>query len=672
MGDPATRQSTSSRVTSGLQSLWNACEAPLTSGKGTCNNDSVSCLIETDTAPLNENDDDDVSILDQSAPPARPPAHQHVRNIVDGILTPFMNCVQPPLDACIAPAMQERDLFFERQSCSRERSMSSRLAPMVTRASVRSSVDSKQNSVTSNGFENNALTARSKQLLPEADLSSTLPEKTLFTRVNVNDVLCGRGNSISKHVGNLNFRDLVDANKGDYNNLTKKEKLMLARQIVDYVMYHTDPPGRFIARDSASGLWYDVGLPRSLEKTSQALREKSAPAQGVAEKVACIRYCVNNVASFEECAPDSIEVENQFQETSAKELSRAVTVKMNNHRNVPIKQPPCIVPEHLQKVYRHERVVHANISAFPTPSVPLCSTDVYQRHLVLQNHGVSSTARMFLSSQQSSHSAALENPSNLLTNDAAKRTVSRILGQPGVSFISPQAQSFANRPLTTSPTFEYSPPRRVLHQPPLTSAAMVTPNGHFSDGFSPSFEKEMTLKTPQERLTETTDCVTESMFPFDVFENPDFSRGADANHDSFSRTTFGPILQQGTSTVSSFREQKDSKRQRLSQTSIAASWDPSYVDLDSPWESLNSSMSKAGGENRQSTQRLAEAIGSQLNLDDLLSPSELLQSYGGGRRRHEPLPRPHKTTSQLDTSADSADGYAALSAAAFLRLDESF
>jgi hypothetical protein len=615
--------------------------------------------------PFHDENDDDVSILDQRAPHARPPAHQQVRNIVDGFFIPFMNCVQPPLNACIATAVQHER--FDRQSSRREqsKSMSSHVTPMISRASADFSVNSKNSSATSGITENCMLSSRSRQRLRESNLIG-LPEKTRSTQVNVNDVLCGRGNSVSNHVGNLNFRDLIDANKGDYNNLTKKEKIMLARRIVEYVMYHTDPPGRFIARDSASGLWYDIGLPRSLEKTSQALREKSAPVAGVAGKAACISYCVNSVVSFDECASDSIEVESQFQETSAKELSRAVTVKMNNHRNVPVKQPTCIVPEHLQKVYRYERVVPPspsgpNSSSFLTTPVTIYSPDVYQRHLILQGQGDPSAP----------FSPSSNDPSKLMKIDAVKRTVFGIPGQPavvqsamGVGLLSthPQNPQIVDRPLTSTPTFESSPPRRCL-QMPLASATIVTPNRHCSNGLNPSIESERKMKVLEGGLSSATDYSIESIFPLDVFENPEYHCGANASHGS---------PQQGRSTVSPLREQKHSKRRRLLQPSMDASWDPCCVELDTSWESLNTTTSKLEEENGQVTQRLVEAIGSQLKLDDLLSPSEMLQSYAGGRRRHEPLPRPPKATPALDTSADSADGMAALSSAAFLRLDESF
>ena len=83
-----------------------------------------------------------------------------------------------------------------------------------------------------------------------------------------NDVICGRGGSSNRHLGNIHFRELVAANKQTYNTLTKKQKMMIARKIVDTI-HGTNPPGRFLAKDLDTGLFYDIGLPRSLEKTSQ-------------------------------------------------------------------------------------------------------------------------------------------------------------------------------------------------------------------------------------------------------------------------------------------------------------------------------------------------------------------------------------------------------------------
>ena len=89
------------------------------------------------------------------------------------------------------------------------------------------------------------------------------------------DVLCERGGSTNWHVGNTNFRDLVSGNKALYVTLTKRQKIMVARSIVQAIRSQ-NLPGRFLQKDAGTGLWFDIGRPRALEKTSQALREKSS------------------------------------------------------------------------------------------------------------------------------------------------------------------------------------------------------------------------------------------------------------------------------------------------------------------------------------------------------------------------------------------------------------
>ena len=54
----------------------------------------------------------------------------------------------------------------------------------------------------------------------------------------------------------------------------KREKTLLARHIVETVCRQT-PPGRFLAKASATGLWHDVGDGKARKKTSQVLRDVS-------------------------------------------------------------------------------------------------------------------------------------------------------------------------------------------------------------------------------------------------------------------------------------------------------------------------------------------------------------------------------------------------------------
>jgi hypothetical protein len=95
---------------------------------------------------------------------------------------------------------------------------------------------------------------------------SSSKRRTDIEQPRSNDILCGRGGSSNRHLGNIHFRELVAANKSIYVGLTKKQKMLVARKIVDAI-HNTN--GRFLSKDLDTGLFYDIGLPRSLEKTSQ-------------------------------------------------------------------------------------------------------------------------------------------------------------------------------------------------------------------------------------------------------------------------------------------------------------------------------------------------------------------------------------------------------------------
>eukprot|EP00980_Cylindrotheca_fusiformis_P031055 scaffold25754_cov137-Cylindrotheca_fusiformis.AAC.1 len=60
-----------------------------------------------------------------------------------------------------------------------------------------------------------------------------------------NDVLCGRGGETNKHIGNVEWRKMVKANKAKYIVLPKGTKMELSRSIVKAVRSQ-NPPGRFL------------------------------------------------------------------------------------------------------------------------------------------------------------------------------------------------------------------------------------------------------------------------------------------------------------------------------------------------------------------------------------------------------------------------------------------
>jgi len=91
---------------------------------------------------------------------------------------------------------------------------------------------------------------------------------------NRNDVLAGRGSRINNHEGNVRFRQFVLPFKLKYlDKATKKiEKAHMCANIVNYVR-SLNPPGRFLEKDPATGLWTEMGDERARKKAGQALRE---------------------------------------------------------------------------------------------------------------------------------------------------------------------------------------------------------------------------------------------------------------------------------------------------------------------------------------------------------------------------------------------------------------
>ena len=88
------------------------------------------------------------------------------------------------------------------------------------------------------------------------------------------DVLCGRGGRTNSHPGNEWYRRLVKSNRPLYRSCPKHTKLLVSKAVVQAV-HEQDPPGRFLESSGReTGTWKVVSYKRSVDKASQALREK--------------------------------------------------------------------------------------------------------------------------------------------------------------------------------------------------------------------------------------------------------------------------------------------------------------------------------------------------------------------------------------------------------------
>jgi hypothetical protein len=217
---------------------------------------------------------------------------ERVKSFMNGIVSPFTACWQPTVTSCVSGGVgaaacvpgcgPDYSSAFQKKpavvvsplSSDRGAHQKQHLPPPYIRDSRSSPpIDEDSSSVVhqDRGYSSGSKISSPRMGAedePQHDTATTTSETPRdIEKPHSNDVLCGRGGSSNRHLGNIHFRELVAANKKTYVGLTKKQKMLVARKIVDAVR-STNPPGRFLAKDLDTGLFYDIGLPRSLEKTS--------------------------------------------------------------------------------------------------------------------------------------------------------------------------------------------------------------------------------------------------------------------------------------------------------------------------------------------------------------------------------------------------------------------
>ena len=309
------------------------------------------------------------------APPSSRPSPRF-QSFMDGIMAPFMNCVQPPLATC-GGGMSDgsRSNHSSRSLHSWQRppqappsrgvlSMAVTAAATATRnpspTTTRGRVDAGGDATSSSSLAAACAPWSSGGTHPASSSASPYARKvgsvinSQIAHPTDADILCGRGGSSVKHPGNQNFRALVAANKVQYGCLpTKKQKMLVARQIVS--MVHASG-GRFLARDSDSGLWFDIGLSRSLEKTSQALREKTAGSEKGDSHAAAASPHHDDDDDDDDDNDNDDETELNAGATTPASPSEDNTKKLSSssHRTNgkgPVRAPPIVIPDCLRGIF---------------------------------------------------------------------------------------------------------------------------------------------------------------------------------------------------------------------------------------------------------------------------------------------------------------------------------
>lgn len=201
---------------------------------------------------------------------------------------------------------------------------------------------------------------------------------------NENDVLCGRGGRINAHEGNVQFRDIVMANKKEYLAKTTKklEKAHIAARVVEFIRT-LDPPGRFLKEDADTGLWYDVGDAKAIKKAGQALREDAPDIRG-------------------ESGDDDDDDDDDQATPSTKKSSTEVSPKRarsppSNKKAVPVPVPNTAASASPSATAAPAARVPATATA-PAPRAPVSGRGPIQHHLSWHSSG-SSTFGMPLPQQ---------------------------------------------------------------------------------------------------------------------------------------------------------------------------------------------------------------------------------------------------------------------------------
>jgi hypothetical protein len=113
------------------------------------------------------------------------------------------------------------------------------------------------------------------------NLTAVLPRTTLTNRKRQSlplnydptdvDVCCGRGKRNWNHVGNVNFRKLIQNNVERYVAApTKNEKTAVVISLVDEVR---EQGGHFL-KQNVAGSWFDIGDHQAREKVGHSLRDQ--------------------------------------------------------------------------------------------------------------------------------------------------------------------------------------------------------------------------------------------------------------------------------------------------------------------------------------------------------------------------------------------------------------
>ncbi len=131
--------------------------------------------------------------------------------------------------------------------------------------------------------------------------------------INKHDVLCGRGGVSNTHVGNVSYREMVNKYKAKYRAATKKQKPLIAKEIVENIR-NLEPSGRFLKKVKDHVGYEIIGDGEAIQKACQSLREGASKRKQYDEKAPA------NCAEDANIDPTKLEAPTQTFEDYYKQL----------------------------------------------------------------------------------------------------------------------------------------------------------------------------------------------------------------------------------------------------------------------------------------------------------------------------------------------------------------
>ena len=473
------------------------------------------------------------------------------------------------------------------------------------------------------------------------------------------DVLCGRGGSSNRH--NVHFRELVAANKAIYTTLTKKQKMLLSRKIVETI-HHAG--GRFLAKHATTGEWQDIGLPRSWEKASQALREKTSNAS---HHTTIIKGEEITEPGLEYGAADNHH--NGSTNTSQQKVHPRLA-----------EAPPLTIPDHLKEIYRAKASTVSSTVAvqMPAPGDSDTNNSSHPASWVADFADFSPRPDPTQSNYGYQHH---HHPSDWAQSMPAPHRGAHPFSSRQMSRLGPKQTS--NSPTITpsmvSPHHNHHHNNNNLHTP---SAVSWQPSP------SPTYTTNMAAVMTTPRHHSQNHGVRHPASPDPVY--PNNQNGSINRHSSaqsvrgITTTAVTPVRPKSTYDDDQQPDQRggrspDMKRQRTHGEETRDEEDAILFD-DPHCNDVTFSLQNASL--TDGSHQLPAEVESKLSLQDkVISPSGMLQDRSAPRRPLAPnSPTTITSTSthndvskRLNTSAEEEGlaGLVALSSATFLRMEES-